>query len=61
MHSDIAVLKLKSNERELAKKKAGFWTTFFYRSEAGSSAVEAVGPGQSRVAYLYLNIYSYTN
>ena len=32
MHSGVAVLKLKSNERELAKKKCSFWTTFFYRS-----------------------------
>ena len=39
MHLDIAVLKLKSNERESAKKKALFWTTFFLSIlEAGSSA-----------------------
>ena len=31
------------------KKKAVFWTTFFLSIlEAGSSAVEAVGPGRSQ-------------
>ena len=30
MHFGVAVLKLKSNERELAKKNAVFWTTFFF-------------------------------
>ena len=50
MHSDVAVLKLKSNERELAKKKSRFLDYFFFLSilEAGSSAVEAVGPGRSQ-------------
>ena len=40
MHSDVAVLKLKSNESEFGKKKkAVFWTTFFLSIlEAGSSA-----------------------
>ena len=33
MHSDVAFLKLKSNERELAKKKGSFLDYFFfYRS-----------------------------
>ena len=32
MHSNVAVLKLKSNESESAKKNAVFWTTFFNRS-----------------------------
>ena len=42
MHSGVAVLKLKSNEKELAKKNAVFWTTFFLSIlEPGSSAVEA--------------------
>ena len=30
MHSDVAVLKLKSNERELAKKKGSFLDYFFF-------------------------------
>ena len=38
MHSDVAILKLKSNESELAKKIAVFWTTFFLSIlEAGAS------------------------
>ena len=30
MDSNVAVLKLKSNKSELAKKNAVFWTTFFF-------------------------------
>ena len=50
MHSDVAVLKLKSNERDSAKKKRQFSGLLFFLSilEAGSSAVEAVGPGRSQ-------------
>ena len=50
MNSDGAVLKLKSNERELAKKKKQVSGLLFFLSilEAGSSAVEAVGPGRSQ-------------
>ena len=45
MHSDAAVLKLKSNERELAKKEGSFLDYFFFLSilEAGASAVAVVG------------------
>ena len=32
MHLNVATLKLKSNESELTKKNALFWTSFFYRS-----------------------------
>ena len=40
MHSDVAVLKLKSNGRELAKKKRQLSGLLFFLSilEAGSSA-----------------------
>ena len=59
MHSDVAVLKLKSNGMELAKKKGSFLDLLFFLSilEAGSSAVEALGQDDLSVAYLYLNIY----
>ena len=48
--SHVAVLKLKSNERESEKKKKHFSGLLFFLSilEAGSSAVEAVGPGRSQ-------------
>ena len=40
MHSDVAVLKLKSNESESAKKKCSFSGLHFFLSilEAGASA-----------------------
>ena len=62
MHSDVAVLKLKSNERELAKKKRQFSGLLFFLSilEAGSSAVEAVGPGRSqRSVFVLKYIFGY--
>ena len=57
MYSDVAVLKLKSNERELAKKKRQFSGLHFFLSilEAGSSEVEAVGPGRSQRSVFVLN------
>ena len=46
MDSNVAVLKLKSNRSELAKKNAVFWTTFFLSIlEAGVSAFAIVGLG----------------
>ena len=45
MHSDVAVVKLKSNESESAKKKMHFSGLLFFLSilEAGASAVTVVG------------------
>ena len=44
MHSDVAVLKLKSNESESAKKIYTFMDSFFfYRSLKLVSAVAVVG------------------
>ena len=50
MHSDAVVLKLKSNESDLAKKKLQVSGLLFFLSthEVGASAVEAVGPGRSQ-------------
>ena len=64
MHSDVAVLKLKSNGRESAKKKGTFLDYFFFLSilEAGSSAVEAVGPGRSQRSVFvlkYILVYDF--
>ena len=63
MHSDVAVLKLKSNGRESAKKKGSFLDYFFfYRSLnlVHPSAVEAVGPGRSQRCVFVLKIHQYT-
>ena len=59
MHSDVAVLKLKSNERELAKKKRQFsGLLFFYRSlKLVHQQLRLLGQDDLSVAYLYLNIY----
>ena len=62
MHYEVAVLKLKSNKSELSKKKCTFLDYFFFLSilEAGSSAVEAVGPGQSqRNVFVLKNVLVY--
>ena len=54
MHSNVAVIKLKSNESESAKKKCTFLDYFFFLSilEAGASAFTAVRIGSNRIKNL---------
>ena len=59
MHSDVAILKLKSNESQSAKKMQ-FSGLLFIDPEAGASAVAIVGlylsyeDGKKRLAVYYI-------
>ena len=62
MHYDVAVLKLKSNESESAKKKCSFLDYFFFNRSLKlvHQQLRLLGQDDLSVAYLYLNIYYYT-
>ena len=54
--------KIKVKWKGIGKKKRQFSGLLFFLSilEAGSSTVEAVGPGRSQRSVFILNMYNYT-